>query len=59
MISILLILFNVGVNIYRVWQFLWGNGTLAIVFGVVVTVMLLQFIYASIFGIYGLYQESD
>lgn len=57
-ISILLILFNVGINIYRVWQNLWGNGALAIIFGIVVSVMLLQFIYTSVLGIYGMYQES-
>lgn len=57
-ISIFLILFNVSINIFRVWQFLWGNGTLAVIFGIVVTVMLLQFIYASSFGVFGFYQQS-
>lgn len=58
-ISILLILFNVGANIYRVWQYLWDSGTLAVIFGIVITVMLLQFIYASVYGIFGLYKESN
>ena len=50
-IAILLVLFNVGCNIYRLWVSLMGQGTWAIIFGVVATVLLLQFIYTAILGI--------
>ena len=50
-LSVLLVLFNVGINIFNLWHVLAGNGKWAIVFGVVVTVMLLQFVYVAILGI--------
>lgn len=54
-VSTFLILSNVGINIYRVWSVISGNGVLAVIFGIMVTVMLLQFIYASLTSIWGLY----
>ena len=50
-LSILLVLFNVGMNTYKLWQYIWGHGNWAIVFAIVATVMLLQFIYVAITGI--------
>lgn len=50
-ISMFLVLFNVGSNIYRLWVSLLGQGTWAIIFGVVATVLLLQFVYTAIMGI--------
>lgn len=50
-ISVLLVLFNVGVNLYRLWATLVGQGTWAIIFGVVATALLLQFVIMAIMGI--------
>lgn len=50
-ISILLVLFNVGTNIYRLWASIVDQGTWAIIFGIVATVLLLQFVYTAIIGI--------
>ena len=55
-ISIILVFINVIANIINVWGAIRGNGTWAIVFGIIVTVMLLHFIYAASFGIWGLYR---
>lgn len=56
-ISILLVLINVGGNIYNLWRSLSGNGILAIIFGIVVTVMLLQLIYVAISAIIASYHD--
>ncbi len=50
-ISILLVLFNVGMNIYRLWASIVGQGVWAIVFGIIASVLLLQLIYIAIVGI--------
>ena len=50
-ISVLLVLFNVGSNIYRLWVSIAGQGNWAIVFGIVATGLLLQFVYIAIVGI--------
>lgn len=57
-IAIVLVLVNVGMNLFRLWGALWGNGTWAIIFGIVVTVILLQFVYAVIMGIIMAYQNN-
>lgn len=50
-ISIIIAVLNVGINIYHLWAFLLGQGTWAIIFGVVATALLLQFIYKIVVGI--------
>lgn len=50
-ISILLALFNVGTNIYNLWVSLAGHGTWAVIFGLVVTLLLLQFLFMLFTGI--------
>ena len=58
-LAILLLLFNVGTNIYKLWAILYDHGTWAIVFGIVATVMLLQFIYVAIVGIIMGYNSDE
>lgn len=50
-IAILLVLFNVGCNIFRLWASIIDQGTWAIIFGIVASGLLLQFIYTTITGI--------
>lgn len=38
-------------NIYSVWRIIWGHGSWAIVAGLIITFMILQFVLTSIGGI--------
>lgn len=57
-ISVVLILINVGSNIIRVWSAIGGGGTWAFIFGLAVSALLIEFIVMSIFGITAIYSES-
>lgn len=57
-ISVVLILINVGSNMIRVWSAIGGGGTWAFIFGLAVSVLLIEFIVMSIFGITAIYSES-
>lgn len=56
-IAILLVLFNVGANIYNLWKAAWGNGTWPIIFCIVASVILLHFIISTINGIMVIYNK--
>ena len=57
-ISVVLILINVGSNMVRVWSAIGGGGTWAFIFGLAVSALLIEFIVMSIFGITAIYSES-
>lgn len=57
-ISVVLILINVGSNMIRVWSAIGGGGTWAFIFGLAVSALLIEFIVMSIFGITAIYSES-
>lgn len=57
-ISVVLILINVGSNMIRVWSAIGGGGSWAFIFGLAVSVLLIEFIVMSIFGITAIYSES-
>ena len=50
-VSICIIIANFGLNIVHTWKAVWGYGFWAFVFGLVVTFLLLQFIFVSVAGI--------
>lgn len=45
-------------NIYSLWQSLYGQGTWAIVIAIILSIMLLQFIFVTVMGLLGINEKE-
>lgn len=56
-VSIILVLLNIGINVYRLWVTNSINGFWQVVFCIIASLLLLQFIFVAISGIVAAYKE--
>lgn len=58
-ISVLWIVLSVGSNLYTMWKGIWGTNIWSIIFALIVTGLLVEFIFTSITAIIMAYDVDD